>query len=135
MTKIYGSGPLVFAIGFHSFYTADSHSSAKKAGPRLFSVVLQLFLNSSSWSFGSSNICPCFASSIVHSVVLFILSETLVCSERTNLCNFYLVYSVKCLRLWDGPALTEVQYWRVRTNVLTKHLGDELGQIEIQSEV
>ena len=84
MTKVYGSGPLVFAIGFHSFYTADSHFAAKKAGPRPFSMVLQLFLNSSPWSFGSSNICPCFASSIVHSVVLFILSETLVCSERTN---------------------------------------------------
>ena len=40
----------------------------------------------------TSNTCPCFASSIVHSV-LFILSETLVCSLRTNLCNFYLMYS------------------------------------------
>lgn len=40
----------------------------------------------------TSNTCPCVASSIVHSV-LFIWSETLVCSLRTNLCNFYLMYS------------------------------------------
>lgn len=30
----------------------------------------------------------------------------------------------------DGPALTEIQHWRVGTNVLTKPLGYELGQSE-----
>ena len=37
---------------------------------------------------------------------------------------------MKCLRLWDGPALTEKQCW-VGTDGPTKHLGDELGQVTI----
>ena len=79
----------------------------------------------------TSNTCPCFASSIVHSV-LFIWSETLVCSLRTNLCNFYLMYSE-----WNasgcgmGQHLQRNSVGGLGTDVPTKHLGDELGHITI----